>query len=213
MHLGEQQESQHEGIASAHDRVSFKQPIEPADIEVDARPRSLFLDRCRLDGAEWHTPRYARSAALGADAEASFRGTCGPSTIDKHIGLSDNRLTVRYRIDTPAEGEFETELNLAMPSCDGFMGRYVFEGRIPGGFGQPLELPDITTLTLEDQILGGTVEVLCSEPVRVSARPHHTVSQSEEGFEKVMQAVTLALRCRLSSGLNTFAIALEVRRA
>ena len=213
MHLGEQQQAQHEGIASAHDRVSFKHPIEPADIEPDTRPRVLFLDRCQLHDTQWEVPAYAAAAGTTTPSETAFRGACGPATIDKHISLADNRLTVRYRIQALAQGTFETELNLAMPSCDGFMGRYGFEGRIPGGFGQPLELPGVTTLALEDQVLGGTIEVLCSEPVRLSARPHHTVSQSEEGFEKVMQAVTLTLRCDLLPGLNSFAIALEVRRA
>jgi alpha-amylase/alpha-mannosidase (GH57 family) len=212
MQLGEQQQAQHEGIASAHDRVSFKHPIELADIEPDARPRSLFLDRCSVQGA-WHLPRYIPLPPAPAQLQAGFRGPCGPAVISKHIGLLDNRLTVRYEIDAPAEGEFETELNLAMPSCDGFMGRYVFEGRIPGGFGHPLELPGITTLALEDQVLGGTLEVLSSVPMAVSGRPLHTVSQSEDGFEKVMQALTLTLRAPLAAGSNAFVVALEVRRA
>jgi alpha-amylase/alpha-mannosidase (GH57 family) len=212
MHLGEQQHAQHEGIASAHDRVSFKHPIELADIEPDVRPRALFQDRCRLAGV-WHLPQYMPLGISAGEAHASFRGPCGPAVVGKHVSLSDNRLTVRYEIDVPTDGEFETELNVAMPSCDGFLGRYVYEGRIPGGFGQPLELPGVTTLALEDQVMGGTLEVLCSEPVSLSARPHHTVSQSEEGFEKVMQAVTLTLRWPVSAGSNGISIALEVRRA
>jgi alpha-amylase/alpha-mannosidase (GH57 family) len=212
MHLSEQQATQREGIASAHDRVSFKHPIEAADIVPDARARALFLDRCQLEGV-WHLPRYMPLGTPDGQPQAGFRGPAGPAIIGKHISLSDNRLTVRYEIDAPAGGEFETELNLAMPSCDGFMGRYVFEGSIPGGFGQPLELPGMTTLALEDRVLGGTLEVLCSMPVAVSGRPLHTVSQSEDGFEKVMQALTLTLRCPLAAGANAFAIALEVRRA
>jgi hypothetical protein len=47
----------------------------------------------------------------------------------------------------------------------------------------------------------------------VRARPHHTVSQSEEGFEKVMQAVNLVLHLAVPAGSSHFAIALEVRRA
>jgi hypothetical protein len=40
----------------------------------------------------------------------------------------------------------ETEINLAMPSCDGFGGRYVLaDGSVPGGFGDPLQmLADVT---------------------------------------------------------------------
>jgi 4-alpha-glucanotransferase len=211
MKLGEQEHAPHEGIASAHDRVSFKHAITVEDIELDARPRALFLDRCRIAGT-WHAPSYM-AASAGSPAEASFRGSCGPAVVSKRLVLADNRLSVRYEIDMPAEGEFETELNLAMPSCDGFLGRYVFEGRIPGGFGQQLELAEASTLVLEDRVLGGTLEVLCSEPAMVQARPHYTVSQSEEGFEKVMQAVNLVLRFTVPAGSSRFAIALEVRRA
>jgi hypothetical protein len=46
-------------------------------------------------------------------------------------------------------------------------------------------------LTLEDGVLRGRVVLTCSQPVTVSAAPHETVSQSEDGFEKIMQAVTL----------------------
>jgi 4-alpha-glucanotransferase/alpha-amylase len=76
-----------------------------------------------------------------------------------------------------------------------------------------LELPGITTLCLEDSVLGGTAWLLCSAPVAVAAQPHHTVSQSEDGFEKIMQAVTLTLRWPLATGAQSIAIALEVRRA
>ena len=35
----------------------------------------------------------------------------------------------------------DTRLNLAMPSCDGFLGRYVLaDGSVPGGFGDALDL-------------------------------------------------------------------------
>jgi hypothetical protein len=99
-----------------------------------------------------------------------------------------------------------------MPSADGFLGRYVHEGSIPGGFGQPLELPSMTTLALEDGVLGGTLQALCSPPARLSARPHHTVSQSEDGFEKIMQAVTLDLSWAVGEDTTELVVALEIRR-
>ena len=39
-----------------------------------------------------------------------------------------------------------------------------------------------------------------SVAVAVTARPHHTVSQSEAGFEKVMQAVEILLSWPLKEG-------------
>jgi hypothetical protein len=83
-----------------------------------------------------------------------------------------------------------------MPSCDGPAGRYVLGERIPGGFGQPLDQPEARELLLDDEFLGGGLRVTLSPPARVSARPLHTVSQSEDGFEKIMQCATLLLEWR-----------------
>ena len=49
------------------------------------------------------------------------------------------------------EHVFSTEINLAMPSCDG-MGEYL-PGNIHGGFGQLLELTHLTEITLDDDTL------------------------------------------------------------
>ena len=42
--------------------------------------------------------------------------------------------------------------------------------------------------------LHGTLQIETSLPVKVMAKPHRTVSQSEAGFEKIMQAVCVVLR-------------------
>ena len=213
MHLSEQQHFQGEGIASAHDRVSFKHPIEPADIEPDARPRSLFVDRVSAGTGSGEGPRYQLSAHQPAGAAARFEAPMKEGNVGKDISVNDNRLTVRYRFNGVLPCRFETQINLAMPSCDGFLGRYVFEGEIPGGFGAPLKIDAMTTLMLEDGVLGGTLELLSSQPVLLEARPHHTVSQSEDGFEKIMQAVTLILSWLVDAGDSEMTLALEVRRA
>lgn len=80
-----------------------------------------------------------------------------------------------------------------MPSCDGFLGRFVVDGQVPGGFGQAFTWDGLRTLTLEDGVLGGKVVLAGSAPLRVEAAPLLTVSQSEDGFEKIMQALTLRL--------------------
>jgi alpha-amylase/alpha-mannosidase (GH57 family) len=212
MQQGEQEYAQDGGIASAHDRVSFKHEVRPQDLESDSRPRALFLDRWVV-GDEQHCPAYAPASDQPEGPAAAFDGYCHRVEVRKRIAIADNRLTVRYEINAQADGRFETEVNLAMPSCDGVLGRFVFEGAVPGGFGQPLELPGITALTLEDGVLGGTLELLCSAPAQLSARPHHTVSQSEDGFEKIMQALTLTLRWPVAAGQSAIVIGLEIRRA
>jgi 4-alpha-glucanotransferase len=204
-----EQRAQHEGIASAHDRVRMKHEIGAQDIEPDARPRALFVD-------EW-TDRSGATSALAyqrtrtVPLSTQFQAPLGEGHVRKDIRIADNRVTVTYSIEPATSGRFTTRLDLAMPSCDGMLGRYVHEGRIPGGFGHTLELEPLTTLALEDALLGGSVELLCSPPAHVVGRPHTTVSQSEDGFEKVMQAVSLQLSWELD-GLSHIIVALEIRR-
>ena len=103
----------------------------------------------------------------------------------------------------------QTEINLAMPSCDGFLGRYVVSGEVPGGLGQSFTWEGISTLALEDGVLGGRVVLTISRPATIHAAPHQTVSQSEDGFEKIMQAVTLKISVQPQTGA-AFVIILAV---
>ena len=80
-----------------------------------------------------------------------------------------------------------------MPSCDGPGGRYIHNGEIPGGFGHLLKLSNMSEVTLDDTTLGGKIVLSTSIPAALSAQPHFSVSQSESGFEKIMQAVSLRL--------------------
>ena len=210
--LGDHAQAQSGGIASAHDRVRLKHAISPVDVEPDPRARALFLDTWAADPAgPGEAPRYQRDPASERMA-AVFKATLPQGLLQKRISLNDNRLTIRYGFGAALTGRFDTQINLAMPSADGFLGRYVHEGSIPGGFGQPIELASLTTLALEDGVLGGTLEVLCSPPARLTGRPHHTVSQSEDGFEKIMQAVTLDLSWAVGDDTTELVVALEVRR-
>jgi alpha-amylase/alpha-mannosidase (GH57 family) len=172
---------QGEGIASAHDIVRFKDPVSPEDIVPDSLPRALWLDS--LDD---------RPLAGYAQAEEHALAYRHPG-IDKRYTLDQGRITVTWRFTGLAGQRFSTVLNLAMPSCDGFLGRYVLaDGSIPCGFGQPLDLAGALRLKLEDGVLRGAVEISFDQPAEVHGRPHRTVSQSEAGFEKIMQAAELA---------------------
>ncbi len=169
-----------EGIASAHDIVRFKHPVGAEDVVPDALPRALCLDR--LDGTPLCDYR--------PDGELAFRRP----GIGKTYALDGAALTVTWRFTGLAGHRLETVLNLAMPSCDGFLGRYVApDGSIPGGFGQPLALGDSPGVTLEDGVLGGALRLACEPAAAIVGRPHHTVSQSEAGFEKIMQAAEVTL--------------------
>ena len=84
----------------------------------------------------------------------------------------------------------------------------VESGHIPGGFGDPLVLDSCRRLVLDDGVLGGGLAILVEGEASLSARPHMTVSQSEAGFEKIMQAVELSLTAR-----GSFSVRMEVMPA
>jgi alpha-amylase len=120
----------------------------------------------------------------------------------KTYRLDDDRLTVTYR-SQDAVGRVEIRLNVAMPSCDGYLGRYILEnGDVPCGFGDHLELSAMRRLTLDDGVLGGCLVIETSQPLPLVARAHRTVSQSEAGFEKIMQAVCIALTWSPAAGVD-----------
>ena len=185
-----------DGIQSAHDRVQFKHPVSAEDLTPDAHPRAMFIDRVK------DQPQPVQYALRSVGANACE--LAGPG-LTKRISVKANTVTVEYRLERESAG-FETEINLALPSCDGFLGRYVVNGEVPGGFGQAFNWEGIKTLTLEDGVLGGKVILTTGVPVSISAAPHKTVSQSEGGFEKIMQAVTLKLAWQALQQTITLAV-------
>lgn len=193
------------GIASAHDRVIFKHEIHPDDLATDVRPRGLFVDSIQPEGGEFAA---LQGYQLKTERDLSLTFTGGG--VEKRVHLSENRLEASYRFGKESRGVFTTEINLAMPSCDGPAGKFVFAGRVPGGFGQLMELDSVRELLLDDGVLGGTVKLTLSEPARLVSRPHFSVSQSEAGFEKIMQAVTLTLSWPLDKIRHELHVSLEV---
>jgi hypothetical protein len=197
----------HDGVASAHDRVAFRHPIDPADAEPDSRARGLFED-C------WAPPdgSVRPLRAYKETAPAVFVDNLGDGRVEKRYGMDGARLVARYRADGLA-GRLEIRLNVAMPSCEGYAGRYILEdGHVPCGFGQVLKHSCAGRLVLDDGVLGGSLLVSCDPPLAISARPHYTVSQSEAGFEKVMQAAELTLFWPLAPEGSELVVTLECRR-
>jgi hypothetical protein len=97
-----------------------------------------------------------------------------------------------------------------MPSCDGVAGRFRVGGHVPGGFGQPLHIERMKEVLLEDDVLGGVVTVTSETQAVFSAYPHFSVSQSEAGFEKIMQALTMVLTWDLKKHKTPIVIELEI---
>jgi hypothetical protein len=197
----------HGGIASAHDRIAFRHPIDPTEAEPDSRARGLFEDCWSPPDGSVRPLNSYRETEPGL-----FVDDLGHGRVEKRYALEGGRLVARYRAEGLA-GRLEIRLNVAMPSCDGYAGRYILEdGHIPCGFGQVLKLSSARSLTLDDGVLKGGLAVTCEPALALSARPHCTVSQSEAGFEKVMQAAELTLLWPVTPEGGELVVTLECLR-
>ena len=206
LHAAHGQQAQQGGIASAHDRIAFRHAIGPADAEPDSRPRGMFIDCWHpADGAPRPVRDYAETGS------AAFAAPLDGGRLAKSFVMNGNRLTARYDSDG-ASGRLEIRLNIAMPSCDGYLGRHILEnGDIPCGFGDRLELPAARRLTLDDSVLGGSLVVEFDAAIALTAQAHRTVSQSEAGFEKIMQAVELTCHWPLDGTPRSLTFTIEAR--
>ncbi len=111
----------------------------------------------------------------------------------KQIALEGRALVVTYVFGNVPDARFEVELNLAMPSCDGPAGRFEMNEEVLGGFAQQIQSRPCDEIRLRDDILGGQLMLLVNQTATLRSAPCFSVSQSEAGFEKIMQAVTLHL--------------------
>ena len=208
-----QSASKEGGIASAHDRFRAKHAIAAEDVVPDARGRGLFHDRWNpkpgSDPGPGSDPEYGREPDGGA--AVAFVANVTGATIGKRISVHGNRLIVDYRLEAVAPGTLEVELDLAMPCCDGYAGRFIYAGAILGGFGQSVALASAREIALDDRYMNGSVIISTSRPVSMKGKPYFTVSQSEDGLEKVMQSVTLTLSWAVAAGVHETSVTLEAR--
>ena len=203
------QEHQGEGIASAHDIVRFKHEIKPEDLVPDSRGRGLFVEAYTDYDAK--LPVEYESQVVQGNAVLCM-GLAGETRVGKIYGVRDNILNVAIKASPKgdARGRLSTRIDLAMPCCDGPAGRYVVNGEVPGGFGQSFAWDALGEILLEDHYLKGAVGLRISPPAKVKAQPHFTVSQSEAGFEKIMQSVELTLTWEVE-GPTEMAVQVEVK--
>ncbi len=199
-----------DGITNPHEHVSFKHEILPGDMVLDTHRRSLFLDRLSVGEGSERLLQYGVGEMDSAAARASFVSSQPEGTIGKSFALHENSLVVDYRFDGSFAGRFEIELNLAMPSCDGPAGCFKVDGEITGGFGQAHWYGQCSAVMLMDEVLGGSLEISASSPAVVRSAPCFSVSQSEGGFEKIMQAVTLHFSWPLAEFKQGLTITLKI---
>lgn len=197
----------HAGIASAHDVVSYRHAIVASDLNLDSVQRSSFRERCRV-----HTADDITDVDYQTLDSTAFQSTVHGLQVEKRFDLIDDTLRVSYRFSGALPETFSTELNLAMPSCDGPAGRYVYQNEISGGFAQALAIDNLREIALEDQILGGAVVLKSNSGASLRAAPLHTVSQSEAGFEKIMQAVVLTLEWTAAQLTSPLEITLQIKK-
>jgi len=179
------------GIANPHERVTFKHEILPEDMATDTYRRTLFVDRILPAQGGERLLQYQPAARKNNTAKIGFVSEQSEGSVAKHFELRGNALIVEYQFRGALSGTFETELNLAMPSCDGPAGCFRLGGEITGGFGQVHLYSQCSEIALLDEVLGGSLEITASRFAELRSAPCFSVSQSEGGFEKIMQAVTL----------------------
>jgi hypothetical protein len=203
------------GIASAHDRIAFKHDIAASELTPDTCARTLFADTWIPEaGASEPLALYAPATPEeeSAPPDMRFRTNATDMLVAKRIALEPSGVRVEYRFEAAAPGRFLVELNIAMPSCDGFAGRVIHRGEVLGGLGQRRDLEGAETMTLDDRFMGGCVRLYFSPPARVEVGPHYTVSQSESGFERIMQSVQVTLAWPVGRGASEAAVRLEIRK-
>lgn len=186
--------------ASIHDRGGFRTRITADDLAIDDEPRGMFTDL--FAPAEGSAQLVPYSEFDCARSSVVLLGLAGDIAVDKRIGLVADGISIKYELRRVAAadgaarvigGRWITELDVAMPSCDGPGGSFRVGGVGSGGFGEPASWTDVASLELADSELGGSLFVESEPAAAIDARPHCTASQSEAGFERIMQAVALRL--------------------
>ncbi|MDX8393258.1 MAG: alpha-amylase/4-alpha-glucanotransferase domain-containing protein [Mariprofundales bacterium] len=199
-----QHEYHGDGIASIHDRVDFIHEITNDDLVSDEIPRTLANDLIKINGVCQTNNNYivdnVSDNSLHLYCDLSHGRLHKSYTIEK-----DGILRVSYQINSNENMKFSlcSQYNLAMPSCDGSAGSVYRQGEIIGGFGSSYNLNNCNALLLSDAVLEASVSLQTSVPAQWNMQPLHTVSRSEAGFEKIMQAFVVDIvfdECQLDVG-------------
>ena len=202
------------GIASAHDRV-----------RVQARDRSP-PSSCPTPRARDAVPRHAGwtpTAACGGGYRATrrrrgghhgrmFEALVGAARIGKRIvARRRDRRGAIARARTARAAGLRPRSTSRCRAATASRAAISSAGRSPAASGSRSISSEPSEVVLDDRHMGGSVVLRLDPPARVTARPYHTVSQSEEGFERVMQSVTLDVEWTVAGDAASFAVHLAIR--
>jgi len=207
---------QHEGCASIHDRVVFKQAGLESKIQYDRYPRKSLIDLFYSPETTLEHVSTGQVVCLGDFSNLPYEATIHANPdrvrvvmtregmvldqmvrVTKAVLLSEGSsvLEVAYRlenlpIDRPVV--FATEFNFAgLPADADDRFFETLDGTKLGHLGTQLDLESSSGLAVTDSWLGLRVQMLFSRPTSLWTFPVASVSQSEGGFELVHQSVAV----------------------
>ena len=138
----------------------------------------------------------ASDSTLTPSVEKSFK-IVGPASFEAAYQVSG--------ASSDSERLFGVEINLMLPASDGPLTRYEFDGALGGG-GGPLyekgEVEGISRVSLVDDFSKIRVDILQEGMKKLWYHPIETVSQSEAGFERIFQGVSLFFSLELNGPLS-----------
>ena len=187
-------------LKSIHERMLFKARFKATDLEFDRDPRGLFVDLWQSADGKREALVYESSGRIHSTdnrvPRAALESVLDGLRITKEYRIAAGAIDVRYALkaERDTRGEFVVRLDVAMPSADGPRGWFVINGRRrPGRLAATLAARDVRNITLRDKVLPGSLELKLAPPSHLRTAPLMTVSRSEFGYEKIMQAATLTV--------------------
>jgi len=180
-----------DGLASIHDRVSFIHEIKPEYLETDTHARGNASDIVVING-EAQDCQGVYQQVSQTDKDFALQIDLQGLQLKKSFALEGSILSVRYQLLATSDVDvlLTSRWNLAMPSCDGPAGCY--HGTEPlGGFGDVYKLDNTASLKVTDDVLQANLHLTLSQAANINLSPLRTVSRSEAGFEKIMQAAVI----------------------
>lgn len=206
----------HEGCASIHDRVVFKQAGLESQIQYNRYPRKSLIDMfyspettleqvrsgqavywADLSNLQYETTIHANPDRVRVTLSREATVLDQTVRVTKAILLSEGSpiLEVAYRLENlPADRPllFAVELNVAgLPANADDRFFESLEGARLGHLGTQLDLEETPGLALVDSWLGLRLQLAFSRPTNLWTFPVASVSQSEGGFELVHQSVAI----------------------
>ncbi|MFQ5735725.1 MAG: alpha-amylase/4-alpha-glucanotransferase domain-containing protein [Thermodesulfobacteriota bacterium] len=211
----EERES-HSGTASIHDIVQVKEEGLEKYLKYDLAKRASFIERF-IGPDETFESFFANTCKdLGDFSSGAYEASVGRASVslERQGAVAGAALTLRKEIrplgrssfgveytltrgaDPLPEGtRFGVELNVILPCCDGPACFYRSVPGLPeaeGGTGLGTSGASwVERISLVDSLTGVLMTIEPSAPASLWRFPLHTVSLSEEGFEKIYQGSCL----------------------